>query len=499
MTDSNNSHIKEHTYFVKGMHCSSCELLIEKKLLKEKNIRSVEAKTGKGEVVVEYEKEAPKAEVLSGIFKDENYLFSNTPFKSVPESESRDLVFITVAGLLLISVFIGLNRLGLSSLVSINSESSLPIIFVFGLLAGISSCAALVGGMVLSLSKQWNAIYSGKTSTLGKLQPYLLFNVGRAVSFGILGGVLGLLGKGLEISFAFTSFLVLGVSVLMFFMGLQMLGIKYFQRFQFTAPKFITRYIADESNFQGKWMPAIVGALTFFLPCGFTITTQGLALLSGGFLQGALIMLAFVLGTTPMLLGIGFSSVKFSNNIHRASRFTKIAGILVLFFALFNLNAQLNVLGVSSLSDLKGQSVKKDLPGSDGFPPIVNEKQIIKMGASASGYLPNYFKVRAGVPVVWEITDTGTSGCTNAVISKGLFDGQISLTPGQVSTKEFTPEKAGKYKFSCWMGMVSGVIEVVDSNNSSGNISQASNVNSFIPSGASGCGCGGGAKSSATQ
>ena len=87
------------------------------------------------------------------------------------------------------------------------------------------------------------------------------------------------------------------------------------------------------------------------------------------------------------------------------------------------------------------------------------------MDASSRGYSPNYFKVKAGIPVRWEITDTGTSGCTNAVISKNLFEGEIYLTPGKTSFKEFTPTKTGKFKFSCWMGMISGIIEVVDKNN----------------------------------
>jgi len=96
--------------------------------------------------------------------------------------------------------------------------------------------------------------------------------------------------------------------------------------------------------------------------------------------------------------------------------------------------------------------------------------------------------------VRWEIKDIGTSGCTNAVISRSLFDGPINLTPGQTSIKEFTPTKPGKYKFSCWMGMVSGLIEVVDNKgtsiNSFSNVSNEENSPAFIPSGASGCSCG---------
>ncbi|PIZ28832.1 sulfite exporter TauE/SafE family protein, partial [Candidatus Berkelbacteria bacterium CG_4_10_14_0_8_um_filter_39_42] len=40
-------------------------------------------------------------------------------------------------------------------------------------------------------------------------------------------------------------------------------------------------------------MPMALGALTFLLPCGFTLTAEGLALISGNSLSGALIMLAF--------------------------------------------------------------------------------------------------------------------------------------------------------------------------------------------------------------
>jgi sulfite exporter TauE/SafE/plastocyanin len=374
--------------------------------------------------------------------------------------------------------------------------------FVFGLIAGISSCAALVGGLILSMSKQWMGMYSEKNSTLEKLQPHLMFNAGRIVSYAVLGAAIGGLGSKLQISLTFTSVLIVAVSVMTFFLALQMLGVKAFRKFQFTTPRFITRRIADETKFQGKYMPFLMGAFTFFLPCGFTITAQGLALISGSFVQGALIMLLFALGTLPALLAIGLSSVKFSQKPHLANKFLKVAGVLVLFFALYNINAQLNVLGFSSFSDIKlnsnNQQPINNNDNEEGLPPIVNGKQVIKMNASSSGYKPNYFKIKTGIPVRWEIADKGTSGCTNAIISKDLFDGEIALTPGQTSIKEFTPKKPGKYKFSCWMGMVSGIIEVIDGDGSKtiSTVTDAQgfnvNNNSIVPSGAAGCGCGSG-------
>ncbi len=506
---------KEHVFHVKGMHCASCEVLIEKKLLEIAGIKSVEAKTAKGEVVIEYTGEKPDVNSLNSIFRKDNYVFSEKPFETENNRPGNDFFLPLVISVLLIAGFLYVNRLGFAGLLNVNSKSSLPAFFVLGLIAGVSSCAALIGGMVLSMSKQWLGIYSERQSTLEKLQPHLMFNFGRLISYAVLGAALGLIGSRLQISFGFTSFLIMAVSVMMVFLALQMLGVKAFRRFQFTLPKSATRYIANESNFKGRYMPALMGALTFFLPCGFTITSQGMALLSGNAVQGGLIMGLFALGTTPALLLIGLSAVKFSENRNLAWQFSKVAGFLILFFAAFNVNNQLNVLGVSSLSDFftaaaPAPAVENKNPGSEvkngnqdanvseqGLAPIVEGKQILKMTASSAGYQPNYFKVKAGLPVRWEIKDIGTSGCTNAVISRSLFDGAINLTPGQTSVKEFTPTKSGKYKFSCWMGMISGIIEVTDQSSSAKTVTLtasglSSNNDAVIPSGAKGCGCGGG-------
>jgi len=500
---------KEHIYYVKGMHCASCEILIEKKLLEIENVKSVEASTAKGEVLIEYDNERPSLHRLNEIFKKEGYVFSDRHQEPTNRFKAKEFLITVGIGLLIIIGFIGLHKLGLSGLINVSSKSSLPVFFIFGLVAGISSCAALVGGIILSMSKQWGELYADTDSTWKKFKPNLVFNAGRLISYGVFGAILGAIGSKLNFSLKFGPILVITVSVMMIFLAFQMFGVRAFRKFQFTMPKFITRFIANESNFKGRYMPFLMGAFTFFLPCGFTITAQGLALISGSAIQGGLIMLLFALGTLPMLLFVGLSSVKFSQKSHLSNRFLKVAGILVLFFALYNINFQLNVLGISSFSDLgigssqSSNATKNNLLQSEeGLPQIVDGKQILKMNALAYGYSPNYFKVKVGAPVRWEISDKGTSGCTNAIISRGLFDGEIPLTPGQTSVKEFTPIKPGKYKFSCWMGMVSGIIEVVDK---TGTTSQDNilngNGNLFTPSGAENlggscginrkCGCGG--------
>ena len=345
--------MNEHTYFVKGMHCAACEILVEKKLLEITGIKSVEVSTANGKAIIEYDNEKPSIETLNTIFKENNYSFFNNAYETKTELQnstnekplSKTLIAFTIS-LCIVVVFLFLEKLVISGFLNVGSKSSLISFFGLGLLAGLSSCAALVGGIVLSMSKQWQELYVNEQSSYQKFQPHILFNVGRILSYATLGGFLGLIGSRLQISFTLTALLVIVISFLMMALGLQMLGVSAFRRFQFAMPKFITRKIANENNFNGKYMPFVMGALTFFLPCGFTITAQSLALLSGSAIQGGLIMGIFALVTAPMLLFIGLSSVKFLEKPLLAETFSKVAGFLVLFFALYNIYNQINVLGL---------------------------------------------------------------------------------------------------------------------------------------------------------
>jgi uncharacterized protein len=457
-------------YHVQGMHCASCELLIEKKIISLDGVNSVDASTNKSSVVVEYEDDKkPSSAKLNKIFSKDGYRFAE--FGEAVNNEKTNwsdyLNSVAIAAVLIFG-FVILNNSGFSGLVNISAKSSLPVFFLFGLLAGCSTCAALVGGIVLSMTKSWTEQYSEperQSKAKSPLLPHLLFNSGRILSFTILGGVLGVVGSRLQLSFSFTSLLVFVVSIMMIFLGLQMLGIK---SLTFSMPKSLSRFSTNEKNFTGKFAPFLMGAATFLLPCGFTITVEGIALLTGNVLGGALVMLMFVLGTTIPLLAIGLSSLKFFENKTLAGNFSRVAGILVLFFALFNINNQLNFWGLPSFSNISVgaynyKPLQKDVGTSRdlSLPEIENGKQILKMSASAYGYTPNALKVRAGIPVSWQITDTGTSGCTSGLIARDFLKEPINLTPGKTSTVEFTPTQKGTYRFSCWMGMVNGTIKVI--------------------------------------
>lgn len=161
-------------------------------------------------------------------------------------------------------------------------------------------------------------------------------------------------------------------------------------------------------------------------------------------------MTAFALGTSTPLTLIGLGRNRLAVNPNFSAYFSQVTGLLILIFSFYTLFSQLSLLGF--------------IPSySSAFQSDIQPQQLLQMAATASGYSPNYFKIRAGQPIRWEITDRGTSGCTNAIIARQLFTGPINLVPGTTSVKEFTaPATPGTYRFSCWMGMISGTIEVVN-------------------------------------
>jgi sulfite exporter TauE/SafE len=86
------------------------------------------------------------------------------------------------------------------------------------------------------------------------------------------------------------------------------------------------------SNSSKYIIPALLGLITFILPCGFTQSMQFQAIASGDLVTGALLMGIYALGTFPVLALISLTSIKLSNGKNKDIFFTT-AGILILLFA----------------------------------------------------------------------------------------------------------------------------------------------------------------------
>ncbi|KKQ62680.1 MAG: hypothetical protein US85_C0023G0011 [Candidatus Shapirobacteria bacterium GW2011_GWF1_38_23] len=261
--------VKSLTLNVSGTHCRSCELIIENEVKKLPGIKTVAASSANGTVKIEYQKNKPNTETLNTLFKENNYVFSENDnnLSSTGELKKGDLFSSVFIVALLLLIFFFIQKTGLFASFNVSSTSFPAAFFPFGLLAGFSTCAALVGGLVLSLSQSWSKY---------KLVPVVSFNLGRLVFFALFGALLGYFGSFFRLSITANIIITLAVSLLMLVLGLQMLGVKAFQKFSLTLPKSFTNKFSSADKFQGKYLPFILGGLTFFLPCGFTLTTQSL-------------------------------------------------------------------------------------------------------------------------------------------------------------------------------------------------------------------------------
>jgi sulfite exporter TauE/SafE len=289
------------------------------------------------EVVGDFGEKTPEqiAEVLTVPLKPHGYTVSIE--RQVINKKWSDFYYAFPIAIGFAILFIILQKIGLVNLVS-GGNVSYGTAFVIGIIASLSTCMAVVGGLLLSMS----ATFAKEGD---RVKPQMLFHIGRIVAFFILGGAIGALGSAFALGASATFILGIIIGIVMLILGINLLDVfPWAKKLQPAMPKFIGKYAHGVSKFNHTLTPLLVGIATFFLPCGFTQSMQIYTLSTGSFLNGGLTMLTFALGTLPVLALISFSSVNINKSKH-AGVFFKSAGLIVIMFALFNIINSLAAAG----------------------------------------------------------------------------------------------------------------------------------------------------------
>ncbi|OGI46246.1 hypothetical protein A2121_02955 [Candidatus Nomurabacteria bacterium GWB1_40_6] len=329
---------KKYKFHVSGTHCASCKILIEDVLSEQTFVKTVSVDLGKEIVELEMENEQNAeelAEKLTDKIKANGYTLSVEKLTTVANDAGVIWQAIPI-GLAFLALFFILQKSGILNL-GIGGQTTPVTSFIVGLIASVSSCLAVVGGLVLSLSAKVSQ------DNVSDKKNFMLFHFGRLFSFAILGGVLGALGNAIGINFTFTAILGLVASLVMLLLGLNLIGV--FTKNKITLSSGIFNFFRKIEH--KTFTPIIIGFGTFFLPCGFTQSMQVVALSSGSFVSGFLIMFSFALGTLPMLSLLSFGSASFAHSKY-APLFFKSAGVIVVGLGLFALLAGLAGLGIIS-------------------------------------------------------------------------------------------------------------------------------------------------------
>lgn len=452
---------------IHGMHCASCERVIEQAFTKLPDIEEIEVSLRQQRVGIRIRDAAPEPD-LSVIEQELAPLgYQLERESSVPKplaSQTTDChlpgapvatvslkrrIFRAAIALALIgAISATLLPVFRSVIPAVSAGASFGALFIFGVIASVSTCLASTGGFLLA----YTSAAPGIKSVVG-------VHIGRIAGFLIGGAILGLIGSAipavsphaygilaLVLGFAF---LMAGLHHLDLAPSLASLGIR--------IPKRVSA-LADRVRTSQRPLASIgVGMATFLLPCGFTQTAQALALASGSPMRGALLMGAFALGTLPMLAGI--SSVgRFASLKHPLVRLT--IGAVLIIFSFGHINGGLTVLGAPvTPGSLAGNVVRAfSVPSGQNVAEPGDMEQIVRMTVANGTYQPKNLVVTAGIPVRWEIDGQDVGGCAKDIVVPSLGIEKTLVRGKNIIT--FTPTKPGTIPFSCGMGMIRGSFTV---------------------------------------
>jgi sulfite exporter TauE/SafE/copper chaperone CopZ len=444
---------------VGGMHCANCEVLIERRFKKIAGVRRVKVDHVTGRAAINCYGDLDMA-ALQGAIADDGYTVSRLHEENKSPSGSwsatntdRDYVEIVAAFFILAGVYIGLAQFDLlPQNLGLPNEISYGLAFLIGIVASISSCIAVTGGLLVAIAAKYNEATAG-LSPAQRFRPHLFFNAGRVVSYTLLGGAIGALGSTFTMSPEASGMLMILASGIMIVLGLQMLNLfPWLKRLQPRMPKFLAHRIHDLTEKEVKGGAFILGASTFFLPCGFTQALQLYVLAKGSFTVGALTMLAFALGTLPGLLSLSMMSSFATGTFQRY--FLKLAGAAVVLLGIFNIESGLTLAGVATGTSATAPVDTQQASQAALQPvPIVDGKQIVDMRIIGYSYQPNRFVVVQGVPVEWRIDARVAAGCGHIIIVPRIGVRRF-LPSNEPAVISFTPQAVGEIGFNCAMGMM---------------------------------------------
>ena len=212
-------------------------------------------------------------------------------------------------------------------------NASYLVLFIVGVFTSLH-CVGMCGGIMLSQS-----IAAENKSKFESLKPAIFYNLGRVISYTILGGIVGALGSVFSLTLPFKAGLQVLAGVFMIIMGLNMSGYSLFRKFNIKLP-----WSSCNIKKSGK-TPFIVGILNGFMPCGPLQTMQLYALGTGSAIIGATSMFIFALGTVPLMLGFGAISGLLSKD--NTKQLVKFGGILIVVLGLIMGNRGLALAGIN--------------------------------------------------------------------------------------------------------------------------------------------------------
>lgn len=219
----------------------------------------------------------------------------------------------------------------------------LLLIASVGFLGSFGHCLGMCSPLTVAFS-----LSHERGSKWQQIRFNLLLNLGRILSYAIVGTAIGAIGSVLiaggqlaGIDSGLRRGLAIVTGLLLIWFGLSNINASWLPRVPILHPiqgKLHDRFNSLMSRLARShhWaMPALLGMIWGLIPCGFLYTAQIKAAETGNASHGALSMLAFGLGTAPMMVSTGLFASALSRD--RRSQLFKLGGWVTLTIGLLTL------------------------------------------------------------------------------------------------------------------------------------------------------------------
>jgi len=345
--------------------------------------------------------------------------------------------------------------------------------FALGLATSLH-CIGMCGPMVVT--------YAVKGEEDGpwhkKLVPNLAYQGAKITSYVMVGLALGAIGSAFNLN-GIRPWIMFAAGIFMIILGLGMTGkVPWAARLTPRPPKFL---ITSLSNLRRKAKtdadqgestlatPVAFGLLTGLMPCAPLQGAEIAAAATGSALLGGTAMLAFGLGTMPLMLAFGTASSLIPKDWKH--RLSIMLAVVVMVFGLVFINRAAMLVG----SPVTFNSVKNAVVG--GRPSQAASATAYKTGADGvvevpfaiinTRYVPESVSIPADKPVRLLLDRQEDAACSDRLVIKQLGI-DVALAANAVTAIDLPATAAGTYSMTCGMGMMSGQLVVGEASASAG-------------------------------
>ncbi|MBD2438153.1 sulfite exporter TauE/SafE family protein [Nostoc sp. FACHB-110] len=220
----------------------------------------------------------------------------------------------------------------------------LLLIAILGFLGSFGHCFGMCGPLTVafSLPGQQTSQQTKSAHWQQQLKFHFLLNLGRMLSYALVGAGIGALGSVLVesgqlagIGSDFRRFMAIFTGVMLIWFGLGQIKPNWLPQIPLLHPLLksslhdrLSRAMLHLSYQPQWWTPTLLGMTWGLMPCGFLYAAQIKAAETGNLWMGAATMLAFGLGTLPTMLGVGVSTSLVSKD--KRSQLFRVGGWVTL-------------------------------------------------------------------------------------------------------------------------------------------------------------------------